>query len=369
MKVKDIAIVLDKIAPVRLAQDWDNVGLLVGDNNKQVKNILLAIDVTQDVVSEAKKLKTDLIISYHPIIWNGLKQVTPTGQSAVVYELIRLGISVYSIHTSLDVISGGVNDGLADMIGLDNPCPIGDYVTDSFSDKYKLTIFTPKGSSAKVAGAMFAAGAGSVGNYSDCGFETAGLGTFKPLTGSNPAIGQIGKLTAVDEIRFECIVEKPKLQAVIDAMTASHPYEMPAFDCTKLYDNNRFGLGRIGKLNSPTKLSDIILRIKKATSAKSFGIIGKENRIVKTAAVCAGSCGKILNTVINRQCDLYLTGELKHHQALAAKEANVTCICLSHTVSERFILKKLAKQLLKSLNNITIKQSKKDNDPFNWRTI
>ena len=369
MKVKDIAIVMNKIAPTRLAQDWDNVGLLVGDENKQVKNILLAIDVTQDVVAEAKKLKTDLIISYHPIIWDGLKKITPTGSSAAVYELIRLGISVYSIHTSLDVISGGVNDGLADMIGLENPRPIGDYVTDNLRNKYKLITFVPCASSAKVANAMFAAGAGAIGNYSNCGFETTGSGTFKPLSGSKPAIGKVGKLTKIDEIRFECIVEQPKLQAVIAAMTASHPYEMPAFDCIKLYDSNRFGLGRIGKLKSPTKLRDIIVKIKKVTSAKSFGMIGKENRTVKTAAVCAGSCGKLINLVIAAKADLYLTGELKHHQALAAQEAGLTCICLSHTVSERFILKKFAKQLQKQLNSVTIRVSKKDADPFNWKNI
>jgi putative NIF3 family GTP cyclohydrolase 1 type 2 len=153
-------------------------------------------------------------------------------------------------------------------------------------------------------------------------------------------------------------------------MKVAHPYEMPAFDIIKLYnDQNKFGLGRIGKLAKPLRIEQIIRKIKTQTGATAAGLIGKEKRLVKTAAVCAGSCGKIINLVIAAKADLYLTGELKHHQALAAQEAGLTCICLSHTVSERFILKKLAKRLQKQLNSVTIRVSTKDADPFKWEKI
>ncbi len=370
MKIKDITEQIEKIVPLKLAQDWDNVGLLIGDARKNVKNILLTIDITSDVVAEAKKLKTDLIVSYHPVIWDGLKKITTEGPSSTVHELIRSGIAVFSIHTALDVVTGGVNDGLAEIVGIENGKPIGDYVANPEDDNYKLVVFVPAESLAEVSNAVFAAGAGAIGNYSDCGFSADGTGTFLPMEGAKPAIGKKGQLEKVLEIRFETIVPAEKLDAVVAAMKKSHPYETPAFDIIKLYNSqNKFGLGRIGKLAKPLRIEQIIQRIKKHTGATAAGLVGKEKRLVKTAAVCAGSCGAIINLVIAAKADLYLTGELKHHQALAAQEAGLTCICLSHTVSERFILKKFAKQLQKQLNSVTIRISKKDADPFKWKKV
>jgi dinuclear metal center YbgI/SA1388 family protein len=370
MKIKDIAEQIEKIAPLNLALDWDNVGLLIGDVQKNVKNILLTIDITKDVIAEAKRLKTDLIVSYHPVIWDGLKTVTSEGPGSIVYELIRSNIAVFSVHTALDITTGGVNDGLAEIIGIQDGKPIGDYVVNPADDKYKLVVFVPAEALAKVSNAIFAAGAGAIGNYSNCGFNTDGTGTFLPMDGAKPAIGKKGRLEKVLEIRFETVVPAAKLDKVITAMKKAHPYEMPAFDIIKLHDSqNKFGLGRIGRLAKPLQIEQIIRRIKTKTGAKAAGIIGKEKRLVKTAAVCAGSCSKIINLVIAAKADLYLTGELKHHQALAAQEAGLTCICLSHSVSERFMLKKLAKRLQKQLNSVTISVSTKDADPFTWEKI
>ncbi len=370
MKIKDIAERIEKIVPLKLAQDWDNVGLLIGDRRRNVKNILLTIDVTKDVVAEAKRLKTDLIVSYHPVIWDGLKKITADSPSEVTYLLIKAGISVFSIHTALDVVAGGVNDGLAEIVGICDAEPIGDYVESPAGDNYKLVVFVPVKSAAKVANAVFAAGAGAMGNYSHCGFQSQGQGSFLPLEGAVPAIGKKGKLEKVSEMRFETIVSADKLQAVVEAMKKTHPYETPAFDCFKLWSTEgRFGLGRIGVLKKPARIKTIIERIKKTTGAKAVGIVGDEKRLVRKAAVCAGSCGKIINSVIAAKADLYLTGELKHHQALAAAEAGLTCVCLSHTVSERFILKKFAKQLQKQIKEVTIRISKKDADPFRWKNL
>jgi dinuclear metal center YbgI/SA1388 family protein len=370
MKVKDIAEQIEKIVPLELAQDWDNVGLLIGDPEKNIKNILLTIDITAEVLAEAKRLKTELIISYHPVIWDGLKKITADGASSVVYDLAHCGIAVFSIHTALDATIGGVNDGLAEIIGICDAKPIGDYVDTSFGDNYKLVVFVPVDSVAKVSNAVFAAGAGEIGNYSHCSFATVGAGSFLPLKGAKPAIGKKGRIEAVPEIRFETIVPVEKLDACIAAMKKAHPYEMPAFDVFKLYNpQNKFGLGRIGKLAKPARIEQIIRNIKKYTGAKAIGVVGNEKRLVKTAAVCAGSCGKLINSVIAAKADLYLTGELKHHYALAAQEAGLTCICLSHSVTERFILKKFAKQLQKRLKKVTIKISKKDADPFRWKEI
>jgi dinuclear metal center YbgI/SA1388 family protein len=370
MKVSDVVKQIEQFAPPVLSQDWDNTGLLVGNANQQVRNILLTIDITEAVLSEAKRLKAGMIISYHPVIWDGLKQITDDGPSRSVYQLVRAGISVYSIHTSLDVVTGGVNDGLAEMVSIIDAKPIGDYVQDETRNNYKLIVFVPVGSVDKVTDAVFEAGAGWIGNYSHCGFKAAGQGSFLPRDGAHPAIGKRGELETVEEIRFECIVPAPKLDVVLAAMKKAHPYEEPAFDVFKLCNpQDRLGLGRIGRLAKPTPLSQIIMKIKRQTGAKAVGIVGRDKRIVRKAAVCAGSCGKIINQVIAQKADLYVTGELKHHQALAAQEANMTCLCLSHSVSERFILKKLAKQLQKKLKDVKITVSKKDADPFVWKEL
>jgi dinuclear metal center YbgI/SA1388 family protein len=402
MKIKDIAEEIGKIVPLELAAEWDNVGLLIGNPEDEVKNVLLTIDITKEVLSEAIKQKTDLIISYHPVIWDGLKKITADGPTSIVYELIRCGIAVFSIHTALDSAVGGINDGLAEIIGIRDGKPIG--VNSRWSlprttmrggndigDNYKLVVFIPIESAAKVSNAVFAAGAGQIGNYSHCGFQAEGQGSFLPLEGAKPAIGKRGKLEKVPEIRFETVVPGEKLDEVITAMKKAHPYETPAFDVFKLYNSqNKFGLapfpatsrrqrglGRIGELAQPLRIEQIIKKIKKYTGAKAVGIVGDEKRLVKTAAVCAGSCGKLIDSVIAAKADLYLTGELKHHHALAAQEAGMTCICLSHSVSERFILRKLAKQLQKQIKQIrrksggqvTIKISKKDVEPFKWKTL
>jgi dinuclear metal center YbgI/SA1388 family protein len=370
MKLSEVSSAIEDMIPPELAQDWDNVGFLLGEVNKNVKKLLLTIDVTNAVVTEAKRLKVDLIVSYHPVIWDGLKQVTANGPGGLVYELIRSGISVYSIHTALDVVKGGVNDGLAEIIGICDGQPIGDFVTRPGDDNYKLVVFVPINAVNKVSQAIFAEGAGVIGNYSHCSYKGEGKGTFLPLSGSRPTIGKKGKLEEVIEVRLEALVPAEKLSKVVMAMRGAHPYETPAFDVIKLYDvESKFGLGRMGKVVPPRELTEIIRSIKKSTDATAVGIVGRQARMVKTAAVCAGSCGKIINQVIAAGCDLYVTGEIKHHYALAAQEAGLTCLCLSHTVSERFILKKLSKQLQKKLKGVKVTISRKDADPFIWKQI
>jgi putative NIF3 family GTP cyclohydrolase 1 type 2 len=153
-------------------------------------------------------------------------------------------------------------------------------------------------------------------------------------------------------------------------MVAAHPYETPAFDVYKLHnEQEKYGLGRIGRLDRPAALSTVVSRLKRHTGAKAVGIVGRRRRTVRTAAVCAGSCGRIVNQVIAQKADLYVTGELKHHEAIAAQEAGLTCLCLSHSVSERFFLKKLHSRLQKLAPDVRISVSRQDADPFVWKEI
>ena len=370
MNLRDIQRAIEAVAPLKLAQDWVNVGFLIGDPTRPIRTILVTIDTTRAVVEEAKRLNADLICAYHPVIWDGLKKITADGPSAPIYDLIRANIGVFSIHTAFDTVLGGVNDALAAILDIEDPRPMGDFVADPQSSQYKLVTFVPIDNVDKVADALYDAGAGAIGNYSHCGFLSEGTGTFKPLTGSHPAIGKIGRREEVHEFRLETVVPEGKLEAVLAALRKSHPYETPAFDVLRHHHpEGRMGLGRMGTLRKPTRYSQILRNIKNATGAKAAGVIGPAKGTVTKAAVCAGSCGKILNTAIAEGCDLYLTGELKHHQALAAQEAGLTCVCLSHSVSERFALKILIKELKKHLKGVTIHQSKKDADPFTWKEI
>lgn len=370
MTITDATAVLGTIAPPSLAQEWDNVGLLLGDAASPLRKILLTVDITDAVVAEAQKQKTDLIVCYHPLIWEPLKRITEPGPEAKILTLIRDRIAVYCVHTALDVAPGGVNDGLAEALGMVQPEPIGDYVDDPQSPDYKVVTFVPRESVTAVAEALYQAGAGRIGNYSHCGFQTEGRGTFLPLDGARPAVGRPGHHETVTEIRLESVVHARNMGAVMAALRQTHPYETPAFDVFRQYDmEHRLGLGRMGALAEPAPLADVLDRLQKLTGARALGLIGPQKRTVKTAAVCAGSCGSLIQKVLDRGCDLYVTGELKHHLALVAAQARLTCVCLSHSVSERFILKKMAKQLQKGLPGVTIRLSTKDKDPFNWKTL
>ncbi len=369
-KISNISEVLERLWPKKLAQEWDNVGLLVGNAKMSVRKALLAIDITGDVVAEARRLGVQMIISYHPVIWDGLKNITADGAGSIIYELIRANIAVYSIHTSLDTAAGGVNDGLADALGIVNAEAIGDFVQNPYGEVFKLVVFVPAGSLEKVSKAIFKAGAGHIGNYSDCGFAAGGTGSFKPLKGSNPSIGAHGRIEKVSEMRFETIVPAEKLDNVIKAIHTAHPYEEPAFDVIKLSNPaGQYGLGRMGLLAEPAGVEQVIRRVKKVLGCKYVGIVGQARRIVRKAAVCAGSCGRIINRVIDAGCDLYLTGEIKHHQAVAAAERGLTCLCLSHSNSERFILRMMIKNLNNVLPRVKFIISKEDKDPFVWKTI
>jgi dinuclear metal center YbgI/SA1388 family protein len=370
MKVRDILSRIDSIVPLKLAQSWDNVGLLVGDADQSVSTILVTIDITAAVLAEAIRSRAQMILSYHPIIWDALKTVTAAGPGSVVHELVRRNLSVISIHTAYDTVVGGMNDQLAHILDLQDAKPLGDYVEAPSGPLYKLVTFVPADAVNRVADAIFAAGAGAVGRYSHCGFQTPGTGSFLPLEGSRPAVGRKGKLEKVSEIRLESIVPTDRVPAVLAALRKAHPYETPAFDLLRHHDlESRWGLGRMGTLPEPLSLDRVIAKVKRATGARTVGIVGPAKRQVRTAAVCAGACGKLLNQVIAAGCDLYLTGELKHHQAIAAQEAGLTCLCLSHTVSERFALKKLARSLQKQLPDAKIVLSRADADPFTWKPI
>lgn len=365
MAVSQLVKTLDSIAPPHLAETWDNVGLLVGDPAAAVSRVLLTIDYTPAVAEEAREKKCDCVIAYHPPIFDALKRMTSDGASELIFDAIRRGIAIYSPHTALDVADGGTNDVLADAIALTDRRPLK--LREGKATHHKLVVFVPVSAVDKVAESMFAAGAGKVGgNYSKCSFRTPGTGTFFGESGANPAIGSAGQLERVEEIRLETVVPIGKAEAVVAAMKAAHPYEEVAYDLQLLAgDPTPVGIGRIGRLPGEATADMLSNMLKRALQIDHVLVAGDSTRLVKRAAVCAGACGgDLLSAAIAQKVDLYITGEMRHHDALRAARNNVTVICTLHSNSERATLAKLAERISAAHPELAVMLSQTDRDPF-----
>ena len=361
MRLSDIIAILEQIAPTKFAEPWDNVGLLAGDSAAAVSRVLLTIDYTKAVAAEAITTQSELVVAYHPPIFEPLKRLKA---GDVVFEAVRSEIAIYSPHTALDVADGGTNDMLADVLGLQNRAPLRPAAPAA--SHYKLVTFVPAESVEKVSQAIFTAGAGRIGHYSSCSFRAAGEGTFFGDASTNPAVGQRGKLERAPEIRLETVVPIAAVAAVIAALRAAHPYEEPAFDLNQLaVELGGRGMGRIGSLDAPR--ADVIESIKKGLGIPQLLIAGPIDGRVKKAAVCAGSCGNLLGDAISSGADLFLTGEVRHHDALKAAAAGMTVVCALHSNSERPVLTRLASRLRAAAPQLAIAVSAADRDPFEIR--
>jgi dinuclear metal center YbgI/SA1388 family protein len=356
---------LEHIAPTRHAETWDNVGLLVGDPAHAVNGVMLTIDYTPEVACEATGAACDAIVAYHPPIFEPLKRVTSSGTSAAVFDAIRRGVAIYSPHTALDVAEGGTNDVLADVIGMSKTDRAPLRLAETKATQYKLVTFVPQDAVARVSEAIFAAGAGRIGQYSSCSFRSPGTGTFFGEEGTNPTIGQAGKLEEASEVRLETVVPIAKVLAVVTALRQSHPYEEPAFDLNALAAAPEgVGLGRIGALDPPAPREQLFDAIKRGLGIDRLLIAGPTTGTVGRAAVCAGACGNLVNDALAQKAEMYLTGELRHHDALKAAAAGMTVVCALHSNSERATLRRLRERLTEKLPDLPIHVSQKDRDPF-----
>ncbi|MGA2499770.1 MAG: Nif3-like dinuclear metal center hexameric protein, partial [Tepidisphaeraceae bacterium] len=308
--------VMESIAPTRHAESWDNVGLLLGDPQQSISRAIVCIDYTPEVAAEAQQLGCDAVIAYHPAIFDGLKRVTA---GSVVFDALRRGLPIYSPHTAWDVAPGGVNDFLMDILAVSSRMPLRPAAAKP--TLCKLVVFTPSAAVEKVSQAMFAAGAGHIGNYSGCSFRTPGTGTFFGETGANPAVGQAGRFEQVDELRLETIVPLAILDKVIAAMRPAHPYEEPAFDIVPLQPPpDGLGQGRIGRFDPPVDRRELLERIRQGLGLSHLLVAGPVAGPVSSAACLAGAGGEHLRDALERQAGLYLTGEIRHHDALKAAQ-------------------------------------------------
>ncbi len=361
LRAGDICDALALIAPPALAAEWDNVGLIIGDRSAGVRRLLLAIDLTGPVVGEARRCGAEMVMAYHPPIFHPLSRLTPDSAPAA-FAAARADLVVYSMHTALDAAPGGTNDVLAEAIGLTDARPLKPAAAGSHC---KLVVFLPPEDLPRVASAAFRAGAGGIGRYAECSFRTAGVGTFRGESGSRPAVGRPGRREQVEELRLEMVVPGDRLGQVVRAVRAAHGYETPAIDVYRLQPlPDAAGAGRIGRLAGCVSRPAFVARVKRALGLRRVLLAGPRTGRVSTAACCAGSGGGLLRAAIAAGADAYVTGELGHHDALAAAAAGLTIICAGHSHSERIALPALAGRIRRALPGLHVRVSRADRDPM-----
>lgn len=368
--IRDVARFLADLAPLHLAEDWDNVGLLTGNSDERVRRILLTIDLTPAVADEAIKSRTNLLISYHPPIFKAQKKFCFNAEDppALAAKLAAHRVWIYSPHTALDVADGGTNDVLAETIGAK---VVGSFTHAQSKGSYlKLVTFIPKENVEAVAEALFAAGCGHIGakaKYSKCSFRSEGTGTFMGDESSNPAVGERGVYERQPEIRFETILSARIVGEVVTALKESHPYEEPAFDLLPMQmPPEAVGLGRIAALPRTVTLKKFAQQIAATLKLPAVQVVGDVGAKIRTIGVLAGSVGRLALDLPDPQkkFDALITGELKHHDALAYQAAGIPVICLGHSHSERPMLATLSRKITAAFPDIAVEQSAADADPF-----
>ncbi|WJH33046.1 Nif3-like dinuclear metal center hexameric protein [Paenibacillus sp. CC-CFT747] len=334
---------MEKLAPKHYAVPEDRIGLQIGTLQKDIQKVLVALDVTDEVVDEALAVRANLIIAHHAVIFRALKSIQTDTPAGRLYEkLIKNDIAVYISHTNLDVAEGGINDMMAEALGLTGLSPLEELHTDKLK---KLVVFVPVSHHEAVRRAVFQAGAGSIGAYQECSFNIEGTGTFLPGEGTNPYIGQPGKREEAQEIRFETIVPESVERRVIQAMLKAHPYEEVAYDLYSTDLKGRtFGLGRIGKLQEPVTLAQLAEKVKQAFDVPALRLVGDPHKPIKKVAVLGGSGARYTRHALFAGADVLVTGDIDYHTAQDALAAGLCLLDPGHNV-EKIMKAKVADYL------------------------
>jgi len=361
MKIRDITNCIEEFAPLTYAEDFDNVGLLVGDFNQPVTGVLVTLDTLENVVDEAIEKKCNLIVSFHPIIFSGLKKLNgKTYVERVVLKAIKNNIAIYAMHTALDNCFQGVNAKICEVLGLKNKKIL---IPQKGTIK-KLTTYVPKNDAEKVRLALFKAGAGNIGNYDNCSFNTEGFGTYRGNEHSNPVIGKKEILHTEDETFISVIFEKHLQQKVLSAILQSHPYEEVAYDIVTL-DNihQEIGIGMVGELDEEKSETDFLIFLKTTMHANGIRHSKLLGKPIKKVAVLGGSGSFAINKAIQKGADIYVTADIKYHEFYKA-ENKLIIADIGHFESEQFTKNLLVEILTKKFPNFAIILSQKNTNPI-----
>jgi dinuclear metal center YbgI/SA1388 family protein len=360
--VAAVVAFLEEFAPPGLAAEWDNVGLLLGDRQAPVERLMTCLTVTPESAAEAVEAKAQLIVTHHPILFRPVKRLTTaSAEGRMLLALIRAGVAVYSPHTAFDNTRGGINDTLARRLGLADVAPLR---RGEGPRQCKLVIFVPDKDLARVSDALFAAGAGHIGEYSECSFRLAGTGTFFGSDASNPTVGQKGRREDVSEWRLEVVCPEASVESVVAAMRKAHSYEEPAYDVYPLRPAaSRFGEGRVGRLPAPQPLAGLARAVKAALQAGMVQAVGDPARPVERVAIVCGAGGEFLHDALRARADVLLTGEMRFHDYLAARAQELALLLPGHYATERFGVEELAARLAGQWQDVEVWASRRESDP------
>ncbi|HOQ09133.1 MAG TPA: Nif3-like dinuclear metal center hexameric protein [Syntrophomonadaceae bacterium] len=346
IRVKDIVQILERHYPLNLAEKWDNVGLQVGSMGREVSKVVVALELDHQVLDRAWQENADLIITHHPLIFKALSSIkvdSPVG--SLIRKLIMADISLYAAHTNLDNAPRGVNQLLAETIGLTDIEPLILRSAGQRESLYKLVVFVPLTHINEVREAICRAGAGFIGKYSDCTFRAQGIGTFKPGEDTDPFIGQIGQLEEVEEVRLETICPQHRLKGILDAMLEAHPYEEVAYDLYKLENQGTlFSPGRKGKLQQAIPLGQLAEQVRIKLALPALRLVGHPDTPVQKVAVVSGSGASFINEIAG-QADVLITGDLKYHEAREAAALGLAVIDAGHQATEELVVKEVCQLL------------------------
>ncbi len=315
MTVRELAAALEAWAPPGSKLSYDAVGLQVGDPDRRVETVLVALDLTPAVVDEAEAMGADLIVTHHPLLFKPLKRLVPTDfVSGLAYRLAQSGIAYYAIHTNLDAAPGGVSFALAEHLGLESVRFL-DGMREALA---KIVTFVPASHADAVRAALANAGAGQIGDYSACSFSTPGTGTFRPGATADPFTGTPGSLESADEVRLEVEVARWDVARVVRALRQAHPYEEVAYDVYHTEQpSTRAGLGAVGTLATPEPLPDFLRRVSDRLDAASLRYVGDDDALVETVAVCGGSGSSLLPQALAAGADAFVTADVTYHTFFA----------------------------------------------------
>jgi len=365
--VADIVKVMEHLAPTDLAEDWDNVGLQVGSFNWPVKKVWVALDPTPDVIQAACDKNVDMLVTHHPMIFKPLKSIdfgTPSGHSIQLAGLHQL--AVYTAHTNFDSVRGGLNDILVELIGMENVKPLA---VSKQSPRYKLVTYVPIEYEKKFLSALLETEACQMGEYRCCSFRSVARGTFKPGKAAKAIAGKAGEVSAVDEVRFETVIDRESLAGAITHLRSHHPHQVMAYDVYPLFDpEEKQGIGRIGDLLKKTDLNSLAQMIKNKLKLKHVKVVGEHDLPVNKAAVCTGSGSSLLKEFFSSDAQVYISGDLRYHDAKDVQSARRGLIDIGHFASEHIMVEVLAQRLSTQLTRIGLAASVQaygdEKDPF-----
>ncbi|TCS94738.1 Nif3-like dinuclear metal center hexameric protein [Hazenella coriacea] len=362
---RDLIRGMNQYAPPHLAVEKDPIGLQVGKPDAEVNGILVTLDVNEEVVDEAIQQGTNWIVAHHPVIYHPLKALRtdhPTGR--MFGKLLKHEINVFVAHTNLDATFDGVNDVLAEKLQLEE---IQVLIPSQYEKLKKLVVFVPETHRDSVFEAIGNAGAGWIGNYSHCTFQTSGIGTFVPMKGTNPYLGKQNELEKVNEIRIETVIQEANQKQVIEAMLEAHPYEEVAYDIYPLeLKGKEQGFGRIGRLHKAMTLKELAEKVKLAYQISGLHSVGDLNQSVQTVAILGGSGGSFIKNAAQMGADVYITGDIGYHTAQDADALGLAILDPGHHV-EHLVVERVCEQLKKRLQaSIPILASQIDTNPFRF---